>query len=97
MELMELDQRFTLCGTVQDTEADGEMVLLDLEREQFYGLNEAGALVWRGLGAGLTLREIIDELSAAFDAPEERLRADVLGIVEQLTHRGWLQPRAAGA
>lgn len=96
MEL-DLDQPFALSPTVQDTEADGDLVLLDLQREQFFGLNEAGAHLWRGLGEGLTPRQVIAELAETYDAPEERLRADVLATMEQFTARGWVTPRPSPA
>ncbi len=95
--MMELDQPFVLSPAVQDTEADGDLVLLDLEREQFFGLNEAGAHLWRGLAEGRTPRQIIAELAECYDAPEERLRADVLATLEQFATRGWVTPQASPA
>ena len=72
-------------------------VLLDLDREQFFGLNEAGAHLWRGLGEGRTPRQIAAELADEYDAPEEQLRGDVAEMVEQFMAHGWIQAQSPAA
>jgi len=71
-----------------------EVVLLDLEAGDYFGLNPVGAHVWRLLGRGMDLDAIVDALYERYDTPRERLAADVQALVEELLDRGLLRAAA---
>ena len=65
-------------------ELDGETVLLDLASENYFGLNPVGARIWQLIGDGATLQAVFDALVAEFDAEPERIRADLLALIDEL-------------
>ncbi len=69
-------------------EVSGETVLLDLESEQYFGLDEVGTRVWQLLNAGRDLEGIVDTLLAEYEVEPEQLRADVTSLLESLVEAG---------
>ena len=67
-----------------------EVVMLDMASEQYYGLNAVGACVLEAVISGADLDGAITAVIDRFDAPEDRIRVDVLGLVEDLVATGLL-------
>ncbi len=64
---------------------DDESLVLDMERNVYFGLNPVALEIWRGLESGHTPQRIISELTATYDAiPSDALTRDVLSFVESL-------------
>jgi hypothetical protein len=55
----------------------GRSVLLDLDRERYLGMDEVGTRVWESLHEGLAFDAIVERLAEEYDAPRERIEADV--------------------
>jgi hypothetical protein len=66
---------------------DGRCVLLDLRSEQYLGLDEVGTLIWTCMEAGAAVDEVVERLSAEYDAPRAVLEADAGRFVEDLLRR----------
>lgn len=64
-------------------EADADAVLLDVDTGSYFALNEVGGRVW-SLCDGRTVSQIVEVISAEFDAPVEMIRADVLELLGAL-------------
>lgn len=64
-----------------------ELVLLDYEREVYYGLDPIGARIWELLSTS-TLSEIIDTLLGEYDVTREELAADVEALMKELETSG---------
>ena len=77
-----------LLRTVRD-----EVVLLDMAGEEYFGLNAVGACVMRSVNDGADVDAAVAAVVAAFDAPEDQIRADVLELVEELVANGLLVVR----
>ena len=69
-------------------ELDGEGVVLDLNSGLYFGLNEVGARIWGLIEAHGEVRRILAALAEEFDAPEERLRHDLVALIEELCGKG---------
>lgn len=72
-------------------ELDGEMVLLDLSGESYFGLNAVGARAWQLIGEGASLRAIAEGLLAEFDAEAEVVQADLLALADDLARAGLIR------
>jgi hypothetical protein len=68
----------------------GETVLLDTASGSYFGLNEVGARIWALLTGGENVASTLATLEAEYDAPAEKLRADLLALVEELVASGLL-------
>lgn len=70
-------------------EVDGEMVLLNLHTEQYYGLNGIGADIVRRL-TGLPFDEALDSLRRDYEVDPAELTSDVNDLVDDLMEAGLL-------
>jgi hypothetical protein len=84
---MNLNQNITLSPEVISQEVSGETVLLDLESENYFGLDEVGTRIWQLIKETNDLAAIYQTLLAEYDVSEERLQQDLdtlLGEISQL-------------
>lgn len=82
---MQLIDRFTVSDDVVAREVGGEMVLLDLNSGQYFGLDSVGGRIWEMLSERPhTLKELCDLIEAEFDAPRERIEADLMALANEL-------------
>jgi hypothetical protein len=62
-------------------EIDGEAVLLDLETENYFGLNETAARFWSLATVSGTIGEAFETMLTEYDVPREVLERDLDAIV----------------
>jgi hypothetical protein len=67
-----------------------EVVLLDMASEQYYGLDPVGACALDAISNGADIDGAVAAVFAVFDAPEDRIRSDVLALVDELVAAGLL-------
>ncbi len=72
-----------------------EMVMLNLEAESYYGLNDVGARLMQLAQTGATLEQIIDQLLGEFEVGREQLEHDVRSVAAELIAAGLLVATAA--
>jgi hypothetical protein len=65
-----------------------ELVLLDYERGQYYGLDPIGARVWELLASGASTDEVVNTLTAEYETTRDQLAADVARLVDELLASG---------
>lgn len=73
-------------------EVNGQLVLLNLDTEQYFGLDEVGAVMVDKL-TEVPVATALAELLAMFDVDPDRLRADVDNLVASLLGAGLLERR----
>ena len=66
----------------------GEMVLLNIESGEYYGLNEVGSKTWVLSQEGHSLNEILRRLLSEYNVSAERLRSDMVQFLRQLQLNG---------
>jgi hypothetical protein len=72
-----------------------DLVMLNLERENYYGLNPVGARLMQIAESGATLAQVSERLLEEFDAEREQVEADVRRIAADLVAAGLLEEVAA--
>lgn len=72
-------------GEVLVQEVGGEAVLLDMTSERYFGLDPIGARVWALLGEHDELQHVFDHLCSEYEAEPERIRTDLLALLNQLS------------
>jgi hypothetical protein len=77
--------------TVVAAERDGRTVLLDLQSDRYYGLDETGSRFWALLSEGRTTEETAAALAEEYDAPVDRLKADATAFALRLAAAGLLE------
>ena len=84
MNGLSLDSRVVLASDVVSQELEGELVILSLDRAEYYGLNPTGTRVWKSLAEGATIAVIAERLAAECHVDLTRARHDVLALVRSL-------------
>ena len=88
---MNLNQKITFAETVFAQEVDGEMVLLDMESENYFGLDEVGTAIWQAMQEKETLKEVFDVLLEQYEVEEEMLEHDLSDFVSKLVESGLVE------
>jgi hypothetical protein len=70
---------------------DKESVLLNLETEKYFGLDETGTRMWQLITASPCIDSAYQELLAEFDVEPELLRANLMDLLSRLVESGLLQ------
>ena len=70
-----------------------EAVVLNLQSGTYFGLNSVGTRIWLLLEHH-DLAGTCEQLSAEYDAPRERIKSDVLALVDSLEGKGLVERRA---
>ena len=81
---MDLNQKITFADTVFAQEVDGEMVLLDMESEIYFGLDEVGTAIWQAMQEKETLQEVFESLLEQYEVEAEVLEKDISDFIEKL-------------
>lgn len=93
---MQLTDRFTVSKDVVAREVGGELVLLDLNSGQYFGLDAVGGRIWELLSdAPRNLQDLCDQIESEFDAPRERIEADLIALATQLRDQELILAQAA--
>ena len=96
----------TICIPSEDVvarEIEGDIVIVPLVAgigdadDELFTLNETGQAIWQRLDGERTLGGVAESIAEEFEAPLEKLQADVLGFAGEMTRRRILATRACGA
>ncbi len=68
----------------------GESVVLNLQTEHYYGLDEVGTRMWALLTTTPTIQSACDALLQEYDVEPERLAADLRRLIGDLVEHGLL-------
>lgn len=80
--------RVTIPDGVMIRELAGESVLLNLETESYFGLDEIGTRMWSALIESESIEAACERLRAEYEVEPEKLREDVEDFVHALSESG---------
>ncbi|MHB8413378.1 MAG: PqqD family protein [Candidatus Acidiferrales bacterium] len=86
---------FRIASTIRRTETEDGGILLDIHHGQMFCLNVVGSKIIELLERGLDEAQIADQISRAFAADIETVRAHVREFIEVLNQHHILQTRDA--
>jgi len=73
------------------SEVDGEVIMLSVENEEYYALNEVGSAIWRILEEPVTAKEIIDLLLERFEIEKDPCQHETMAFLTELNELGLLE------
>jgi len=88
---MDLKKKVTFADTVFAQEVDGEMVLLDMNSENYFGLDAVGTDIWQAMQEKESLQEVLEILLEQYDVEEDVLKKDLLNFVDKLQESGLVE------
>jgi hypothetical protein len=86
--------RVSVPADVMVQEVAGESVLLNLQSERYFGLDEVGTTMWRSLTTAPSIQATYELLLADFDVQPDQLRRDLHDLVENLVAHGLVEVAA---
>lgn len=84
----QINDRFSISSEVLSQEVNGETVLLDLQGECYFSLNEVGTRIWQLLQGRSSVGEALGALSDEYDVSREQLESDVGELLDKLSEAG---------
>ncbi len=91
---MNLNQTITLSPEVISQEVSGETVLLDLESENYFGLDEVGTRIWQLIKQTSDLQAIYNTLLEEYEVDEQRLQSDLDVLLGEIAGLGLVTVQA---
>jgi len=85
------DQKVIISPEVLFLEVSGEIVLLDLASESYFGLDEIGARIWALLNEEKSVGQIVEVLLEEYEVDRARLEGDVNELLENLLEAGLIK------
>ena len=92
-----IDLNSTVVASKQQTssEISGEVVILDLQRGVYHGLNQTGALIWQMIQKPCKVASIRDTLLREYHVDALQCEQHLLALLEELASKGLLEVRPA--
>ena len=87
-QTLNLHQTIALSADVISQEVSGETVLLDLESENYFGLDEVGTRIWQLIKETNDLNTIYNTLLSEYEVPAERLQQDLTTLLTEIEGLG---------
>ena len=87
-QTMNLNQTIALSPDVVSQKVSEETVLLDLESENYFGLDEVGTRIWQLIKETNELQSIFDTLLEEYDISEARLQLDLTTLLTEIEGLG---------
>lgn len=84
-------QRLAVPDNVMFRELEGESVILDLDSESYFGLDEVGTRMWLAVTAAASIQEAFDALAQEYEVEPDTLRHDLDELLATLLERGLLE------
>jgi Coenzyme PQQ synthesis protein D (PqqD) len=72
-------------------ELSGEAVLLNLDNEMYFGLDEVGYRMWKALTTTESVGAAYEQLLSEYEVEPEQLRESLDALIGQFTEHGLLQ------
>ncbi len=85
---MNFNQNLTISKDLLSQEISGETVLLDLNSESYFGLDEVGTRIWQLLQEHGNVQKIYDTLLEEYDVDAQLLKKDLEEIITKLNETG---------
>jgi len=78
------------------TQVNGEVVLMNLERDRCYGLGATGSEIWRRLREPIQVSELSMQLEEGYNSAPGEIESDVLRLLREFAEEGLIQVCTAG-
>ena len=83
-----VNRRVEISTDVLSQEVDGETVLLDLNSEAYFGLDQVGTRIWQLLQEVGELPAVYDIMLDEYDVDGEKLKEDLDALITDLDEAG---------
>lgn len=73
------------------TEVNGEIILMNLERDRCHGLGVTGSDIWRRMQAPIQVSDLLLQLETIYHSSSGQIEADLLRTLREFAAEGLIQ------
>ena len=77
-------------GLLSNALSDSEMVLLDIDRGSYFGMESVAKRIWDALREPITVSDLCEKLLASYNVDRATCRREVLDFLIELERQGLL-------
>ena len=85
------EDKVSVPENVMFRELEGESVILNIDAETYFGLDDVGTRMWQVLTQSETIQTAYDTLLEEYDVGPEALRRDLINLMGKLIGKGLLE------
>jgi hypothetical protein len=82
---------FGIADDVMWTDLGDEVVILNFDRNLYFGLDRVGALTWKLIADGRTRREVLQTITAEYEISSEQAQQDLDELIGELSQEGLIK------
>ena len=71
---------------IEDTDLDGEKVMMDLDKGEYFMMNDVGSRIWEIISKPINVKDIIETLRSEYEVDEETCKCTVIDFLTGLNH-----------
>ena len=71
---------------IDDTDLDGEKVMMNLDKGEYFMMNEVGSRIWEIINESINVKGIIETLRSEYEVDEETCTDTVIEFLERLNN-----------
>ena len=86
-----LTDRITVPEDVLISRLEDESVLLNLDNERYYGLDDVGTRMFSVLTSSASVQSAWEKLTDEYDVDREVLRQDLVALIDKLLEQGLVE------
>ncbi len=88
--MINLDSIVSYREDLDTTDIDGDKVMMDLEKGQYFALNSVASRIWEEIQSPVKLSSVVDILLQEYEVDRETCEKSVIEFVEGLNSAGLL-------
>lgn len=73
------------------TEVDGEVVMMSIQKGNYYSLDTVGGVIWERLAQPCRVSELCDALLVEYEVDRATCEADVLRFLSEMENQGLIE------
>jgi hypothetical protein len=86
-----LESRVIRSQKLMGSQVDNELVMIDLESGEYYGLNEVATDIWELLAEPILVADLCVRLGQRYAVDEARCQREVLALLQQMQDKRMLE------
>ena len=71
---------------IDDTDLDGEKVMMNLDKGEYFMINEVGSRIWEIINEPMNVKGIVDALRSEYEVDEETCKDTVIEFLGRLNN-----------
>ena len=71
---------------IDDTDLDGEKVMMNLDKGEYFMMNEVGSRIWEIITEPMNVKGIVDALRSEYEVDEETCKDTVIEFLGRLNN-----------